>query len=205
MPERRALTPRADTLVVDLAFGVLAKSLATVGHLTRPAQAIGRPFVHVALRPPLVPSGLQPATWLARAARRGHEYRGKVLVDVEALLDQLIPTVAAHLLNHVDLDHLVKENMDVATLAQEVIDEIDLPAIIRSSTGAVASETLLGVRMQSITGDEAIGRAMDRLRLRLGRRVTQPRNGATDEPGSDQVIQGESRLAMPPPSAPRTT
>ena len=59
--------------------------------------------------------------------------------------------------------------MDVVALARDVIAEIDLPEIIRDSTGAMASDTLLGVRMQSISGDDAIARAMDRLRLRLTR------------------------------------
>jgi hypothetical protein len=49
---------------------------------------------------------------------------------------------------------------------QEVMAEVDLPEIIRESTGAVASDTMIGVRMQSISGDEAIGRAMQRLRRR---------------------------------------
>ena len=200
MPERRAFEAGEDTLVVDLAFGVVSKGLATVRVVARPARAIGKPFVRVALRPPLVPTRLQPATLLGRAVRRGNAYRGQVLVDVDALLDQLLPKVVAQLLRHVDLDHLVKENVDVATLAQEVIADIDLPGIIRSSTGAVASETLLGVRMQSITGDEAIGRAMDRLRLRLGRRVAQPRRARAPDPGSDTVL-----AIAPAPRAPRTT
>jgi hypothetical protein len=198
MPEGRALAPREDTLVVDLVLGVVSKGLATAVAVVRPVQAIGRPMVWVALRPPLVPSALQPATWLGRAARRGDRYRGEVLVDVDALLDRLLPKVVAQLLRHVDLDHLVKENVDVVTLAEEVIAEIDLPGIIRSSTGAVASDTLLGVRMQSITGDEAVGRAMDRLRLRLGRHVAQPR--------TTKRASAESVLAITPAAqAPGTT
>jgi hypothetical protein len=94
------------------------------------------------------------------------------MVDIEDVLARLIPALVAELLNHVDLTHLVQENVDVVALAEEAIAEIDLPSIIRDSTGAVASDTLLGVRMQSISADEAIGRAMDRFRLRLGRRTT---------------------------------
>jgi hypothetical protein len=52
-----------------------------------------------------------------------------------------------------------------------VLAEIDLPEIIRESTGAMASDTVRGVRMQTISADDAVGRAVDRLRLRRARRV----------------------------------
>jgi hypothetical protein len=78
-----------------------------------------------------------------------------------------------------------------------VIAEIDLPEIIRDSTGAMASDTLLGVRMQSISGDEAIARAMGRLRLRLARRTAGP---GSPEPGlgADETVIVEA----PVPDAP---
>ncbi len=155
----------------DVVLGVVAKSLSALVVLSGPVQSLGRPLAHVVLRPPLLPPQLQPATWLSRAALRGDAFRSDMLVEVEDVLDRLIPAVVSELLHHVDLNELVKQNVDVVTLAEEVIAEIDLPAIIRDSTGAVASDTLLGVRMQSISADEAIGRAMDRLRLRLARRT----------------------------------
>lgn len=198
MPEAiRSPARREDALAVDLALGVLAKTLGTVGVVARPMQALGRPVVHLVLRPPLVPRGLRPATWLGRAARRGKAYRSELQVDVDDLLDRLVPAVVTRLLGHVDLDHLVKENLDVATLAQDVITDIDLPAIIRSSTGVVASESLLGVRMQSISGDDAIGRAMDRMRLRLGRRVAQPRDRRTVDREQESVSAMSTLPAAP--------
>lgn len=86
----------------------------------------------------------------------------------------------------VDLDAVV-ERIDLVGLAEDVIAEVDLPEIIRESTGSVASETVRGVRMQSISGDQAIGRAVDRLRLRRGHRETadEPdlsRPGPTERP-----------------------
>lgn len=162
---------RVVAVSADVVLGVVAKTSSALVVVGRPVRSLGRPLAHVLLRPPLVPSRLQPATWLDRAARRGTSYRGEVLVEVERLLDRLVPELVAELLHHVDLTELVQENVDVVTLAEDVIAEIDLPAIIRDSTGAVASDTLRGVRMQSISGDEAIGRAMDRLRVRLARRT----------------------------------
>ncbi len=80
----------------------------------------------------------------------------------------------------VDLDALVAgvnieaiiRRIDLVALAEEVIAEVDLPEIIRESTGSVASDTIRGVRMQGISGDEALSRAVHRLRLRRGRRDT---------------------------------
>ena len=43
---------------------------------------------------------------------------------------------------------------------------IDLPAIIRDSTGSMASETVRGARMTSITADDAISKAIDRALFR---------------------------------------
>jgi hypothetical protein len=163
------------TVAVDVVFGVLSKTLSTLVSAGGPLQSLGEPLARVILRPPLVPSHLQPGTWLNRAARRGATYRSEVLVEVEEVLDLLIPAVVSELVRRVDLTKLVQQNVDLVALAEEVIAQIDLPAIIRDSTGAVASDTLLGVRMQSISGDEAIGRAVDRLRLRLGRRTATPR------------------------------
>ncbi|MET0998430.1 MAG: hypothetical protein ABWX73_06940 [Marmoricola sp.] len=68
-----------------------------------------------------------------------------------------------------DLDAVIAR-IDLAGLAEQVIAAVDLPGIIRGSTGSMASDTVTGVRMQSISGDEAIARAVDRLRLRRGRR-----------------------------------
>jgi hypothetical protein len=61
----------------------------------------------------------------------------------------------------------VLKRIDLAGLAEGVIAEVDLAEIIRQSTGSVASDTVRGVRMQSISGDEAVGRAVGRLRVRL--------------------------------------
>jgi hypothetical protein len=111
---------------------------------------------------------------LNRIARRGAAYRSEVALDLDAMMEQLLPALVSEIVRHVDVTELVQENVDVVTLARDVIAEIDLPEIIRDSTGAMASDTLLGVRMQSISGDEAIARAMDRLRLRLARRTAGP-------------------------------
>ena len=114
-------------------------------------------------------------------------------LDLESVIAQLDLTRIVR--EHVDLDGLVAtvdldaaaarldvravvDRVDVVGIAEEVIAQVDLPEIIRDSTGSMASDTLREVRMQSISGDEAVNRAMERLRLRRRRRSTTPDDGA---------------------------
>jgi hypothetical protein len=88
-------------------------------------------------------------------------------VDLDGLVGSVdIDAAAARL----DLDAVIGR-LDLVGLVQRVLAEIDLPEIIRESTGAVASDTVRGVRMQTISADDAIGRAVDRLRLRRAKGV----------------------------------
>ena len=190
---------REPVLTVDVAFGVVVQARDTVAAVGRPLKVLVRPVAHLMLEPPLVPRRLRLGTWLSRAADRGADYRGDALRELDAVLDRLLPAVLVEVMRHVDVADLVLENVDVATLAREVIAEIDLPEIIRDSTGAMASDTLLGVRMQSISGDEAITRAMDRLRLRLARRTVGP---VSAEPGP--AVEQTVIVAAAKPNAPAT-
>jgi hypothetical protein len=104
-------------------------------------------------------------------------------LDVDAVLDRL--DLTAVVLERVDLDRLVGSvlaRIDLAGLAEQVIDDIDLPEIIRESTGSMASDTVRGVRMQGIAADEAVERAMDRLRLRRRKPL---------EPPQEPVVPGQ--------------
>ncbi|MGZ8719751.1 MAG: hypothetical protein ACXWXY_11330, partial [Aeromicrobium sp.] len=92
-------------------------------------------------------------------------------LDLDAVIDRIDLTDLV--LRRVDLDVLivaVLARIDLVGLAEEVIDAVDLPEIIRESTGSMASETVRGARMQSIVADEVVGRAVDRLLLRTGRK-----------------------------------
>ncbi len=108
-------------------------------------------------------------------------------VDLDAIVERLDLTEIV--LQRVNLDVLVPAvlaRIDLPGLAEEVIDAIDLPEIIRESTGSMASETVQGVRMQSIAADDAVGRAVDRLLLRRNRRPSGPAGAAAVvQPGSD--------------------
>lgn len=95
-------------------------------------------------------------------------------------------------MERVDIDEVVDRlnverviaRLDMPRLALEVIDQIDLPEIIRASTGSVASESVRVVRMQTFGADRAIARVVDKL---LGRGddaevVTRPPADEEDPP-----------------------
>jgi hypothetical protein len=99
-------------------------------------------------------------------------------VDLDGIVATVdLDAVAAR----IDLDAVI-ERIDLVGLAEDVIAEVDLPEIIRESTGSMASETVRGVRMQGITADEAVGRAVDRFRLRRNRRPPPVVPGTVGEP-----------------------
>ena len=89
-------------------------------------------------------------------------------VDIDAVAARLDVDRVAGTIN---IDAII-DRIDLVRIAQEVISAIDLPEIIRESTGSLASGTVRGVRMQGIAADEAVGRAVDRMFLRRARRAT---------------------------------
>ena len=66
----------------------------------------------------------------------------------------------------VDVGKII-EGIDLETIARQVVESIDLPEIVRESSGAMASDTVRGVRLRTVEADEQVSRVVDRL---LGRR-----------------------------------
>jgi hypothetical protein len=122
--------------------------------------------------------------------------------DLSWVLDLVVPTVAEAALKRVNLTEMVMRNVDldslVATvdldavasrldleaivarldlvhLAETVITGVDLPEIVRGSTGSMSSYAVRGARMQGISGDDAVGRALGRLRHRRRPEAVEPR------------------------------
>lgn len=137
-----------------------------------------------------------------------------VPVTVGAVLDRIdltsmvlervdLRTVVEQTLDRIDLTQLVLERVDVDViveradldrvidrlplidLANYIIDEIDLPSIIRDSTGGIATDAMNAVRMQSTQVDTAVSHVVDRILLRH-------RTRNVDAPGTPQSLQGES-------------
>lgn len=91
---------------------------------------------------------------------------------VDLVLDQIDLTALVR--GRLDLDALVAEvdidavinRIDLITLADKVIDGVDLPGIIRESTSSVTAEVMTDVRSQGERADDRVARIVDRV---LGR------------------------------------
>jgi hypothetical protein len=84
------------------------------------------------------------------AAVRGVDLDAAVAgVDLDAIAGRL------------DIDAVI-DRVDLVAMVEEVIAAIDLPAIIRDSSGSMASETLRSARMTGISADAAIDRTVER-------------------------------------------
>ncbi len=108
-------------------------------------------------------------------------------LDIEAVLDRLDLTELVA--SRVDLDRVARaldieaiayrldltalaRRIDLIGLAEQVVVGIDLPQLIRDSTGSVASEGIAGVRMQGMEADQALAHFVDRVLRRRPRHRT---------------------------------
>jgi hypothetical protein len=112
-------------------------------------------------------------------------------VDVDAIVERI--DVDA-IVSRVDVDAIVRR-LDLVALAEEVVNGIDLPEIIRESTGSMASDVVRDARMQSIDADVAIARVVDRIIRRRRARLT-------DAPGEPE---SGTRAELPVPTEPAQT
>jgi len=93
--------------------------------------------------------------------------------------------VVAAALEHVDLTQIVMQQVDLIGVAEYVVDGIDLPEIIRDSTGSVASEAVVGLRMQGVDADLVLGRVVDRMLHRRRERRAEQGPQPVGSPSSD--------------------
>jgi hypothetical protein len=101
-------------------------------------------------------------------------------LDVDALaarldMDRLLDRIDMNrLLDRIDMERLTEridmqallDRVDLPAVASGVIDDLDIPQVIREATTDTASEGVRDVRLRGVEADRAIGRAVDRL---LGR------------------------------------
>jgi hypothetical protein len=107
-------------------------------------------------------------------------------IDLDAIMERVDINA---IVSRVDVDAIVRR-LDLVDLADEIVNGIDLPEIIRQSSGAMASDVVLDARMQSINADVASARLVDRIiRRRRARR--------TDAPGEPESL---ARVNLPEPT-----
>ena len=118
-------------------------------------------------------------------------------IDVDAVVERIdIDSIVSR----VDVDAIVRR-LDLVGLAEEIVNGIDLPEIIRQSTGSMASDVVRDVRMESIDADMAIARVVDRI-------IRRRRSRRTDAPGEPESrvraeLLGPADVAQKPPLPPR--
>ena len=99
--------------------------------------------------------------------RGRREAQAVLSLIVAAVLDDLDLTAIVRDRLHADAIEAVIARIDLIGLANEVIDGVDLPAIIRESTSSVTAEVMTDVRTQGERADDAVSGFVDRV---LGRR-----------------------------------
>ena len=153
---RRRRPPERLGLLQGLARSPAAAVAAPVAVARRLASAAADRLV------PAVAEALVTRLDLDAVARR---------LDLDALASRL--DVDA-LVDRVDVDRVLART-DVAGLARYIADEIDLPELLRATSGSVTGELVRGVRDQGAQADVVVARAIDRfLRREATRRDRDP-------------------------------
>jgi hypothetical protein len=83
-------------------------------------------------------------------------------IDVEAVVDRVD---ADALIQRVDVQALLAR-VDMVGVVSEVLDEIDIGAIVRESTGSITGDAVDGARVTAMRIDTFVGRVADRVLLR---------------------------------------
>ena len=117
----------------------------------------------------------------------------QVTTTVNAALDRVVPIAVNAVMDRIDLTQLVVDHVDIdaivaranldpiidrlplINLAEYIVSEIDLPKIIRESSGGIATDAMNAVRMQSVGIDDLISKVADSIIfLRKGRKLESP-------------------------------
>jgi hypothetical protein len=80
-------------------------------------------------------------------------------IDMDRLLDRID---MERLTERIDVQALL-DRVDMPAVASNVIDDLDIPQVIREATADTASEGVRDVRLRGVEADRAIRRAVDRL------------------------------------------
>ena len=116
-----------------------------------------------------------------------------VIAGVNAALDRVVPIAVNVVVDRIDLTQIVLDRVDIdaivaranmdeiidrvpmVDIANYIIDEIDLPKIIRESTGGIATDAVNAARLQSLSLDEFINKIADSVIFRRkSRKVESP-------------------------------
>src|SRR3954470_10005885 len=179
-----ALTPR---VAVDLAEGVRRRGESARKDLSARATTLLKALLRSVV-PAVIDLVLDRIDLNELVERRVDLDRLAAHLDIDKVLDRIDLDELVE--RRVDLDRLAADleldpivnRLDLIGLAEYVVDGIDLPQIIRASTGSVASEGLREVRTRSMDADQALAHLVDRMLPR--RRASRDGRLRADENGS---------------------
>ena len=117
-------------------------------------------------------------------------------VDLNLIVNRALDSLdlTQLVIDRVDIDAIVAEaniesiidRVPVIPLANFVIEEIDLPQIIRESTGGVATDAVNAIRVQGVGADQLVSRLADRVMFRRRQRKVQA-------PGDPESLRNRMR------------
>ena len=157
--------------VVSAAVGTAAVAVGAAGAAYRVAEKV--PVFGPLMRRSVAGLSEQGDRWLTQSADQIKALVAAVAVGlVDLVLDEM--DLNALVRERVDIDALAADididaiinRIDLITLADKVIDGVDLPAIIRESTNSMTAEVMTDVRTQGERADDVVAGIVSRM---LGR------------------------------------
>jgi hypothetical protein len=157
---------------VRMGFRALSRGARLVGSLT--AQVAGssplQPRIHR-----LNERWDEDQRVLQETLNRGITYAIETLLDRIDLTQLVIERVDVDKIieKRVDIDGVI-ERADVIGIARDVLQQLDLPEIIRESSSTMGTETVEGLRIRGMDADRSLSRLVDRVLNRPNGREAEP-------------------------------
>ena len=130
----------------------LLRGLAGVGRRMAPLLD---PVVERALRPPLLPERLHPASYLVAASKVGEERRTATVRALASFLDALVPVVVEEVVRRARLTEVVLRYVDL----DRVVDAVDLDAAVaRVDLDAAVARVDVAAVVDRVDLDTAVDR-----------------------------------------------
>jgi hypothetical protein len=122
-----------------------------------------RVVITLVAEPPFVPRALAPRSIVDAGFDRLTTLINVVLDRID--LTQLVidHVSVARIVDAIDVEELLVR-MNVTGIVKQIITDVDLPGIIRNSTGAIASDSVSSMRLQSASADATVERWAAHLR-----------------------------------------
>jgi hypothetical protein len=139
------------------------------------------PVLRLVTEPPFVPRRFRPRPLLESVGER------LVWPAVDGLLRRV--DLTEFVLAHVSIPRIVEAidikavvaTVDVSGIADQVVRDLDLPQMIRTSSEALGTDAVVGLRLQSASADDVIDRF-------VGRIVRRHHADVTVTPASDETV-----------------